>query len=162
MRGKCRSWDKPGWNCLLTTRGTHPETPGLAGNLSHLLETFPTISQIPQDQVLPCSMPQGTGWIQKGCKPQGIPSPAQTPGTDTTPHIQLCPERLPTFRLVLSQEKGFAHPTPFPVAHVHSYRGRQQLLTVLRLQAGFGTAGFTRRDGEKRENIPKISTGAVV
>lgn len=96
----------------------------------------------------PCLAPR------KGCKPQGIPNPAQTPGTDTTPHIQLCPEHLPTSRLALSQEK-FSHSIPYGTFPMHGYRDRQQVLTILRLQAGFGTAGFTCRGREKGKHPPK-------
>lgn len=147
MRSKCQSWDEPGWNCLLRAHIPKHQV---------WLETSPgDISSHLPKSIRTKSCPAPCLASRRSCKPQGIPNPAQTPGTDTTAHIQLCPEHLPASRLVLSQEKEFDHCTSCTIPYGKHPWLQGQVLTVLWLQAGCGTAGFTCRGGGKRENIPQ-------
>lgn len=132
---------KLGWNCLLratsqnTKFGWKPLPAPGGGYFQPCPKSIRTRSC-----PAPCLAPR------KSCKPQGIPNPAQTPGTDTTPHVQLCPEHLPTSRLVLPQEKEFWKPWKLSMAIGAGCRsslssGSRQDLVLLDLPTEVGKKG---------------------
>lgn len=85
VRSKCQSWDEPGWNCLLRAQ-TPKHQVWLEITPSCWRHFQPSPSSIStRSRPAPCLAPR------KGCKADGIPNSTQTPGTDSTPHIQACP-----------------------------------------------------------------------